>query len=188
MTEEQRDRLATRWRDEALRQYSAAEPRPGLEARIIASLAAEKQAARMSWLYRWLSRPGIVVAGATAMLLLAVGLQHRHSQNSHPQSSVVLLQREEGSRQFSTVAHQPEDPQKRSATKTSTALVARRATLHSRPAKFPTPGPLSPQERLLLRYLQDTPPEELVAVVGEDRLFEEKALEMEIESQRTTAQ
>jgi hypothetical protein len=188
MTEKQRNRLAARWGDEALRQYSAAEPRPGLETRIIATLAAEKRTARTPWLDRWFLRPGFLVAGAAVLLLLAAGPQYRHLQRSRSPSPVAGILAGRSNSLSSAIAHPAPGQQRQSASLKHPVLVTRRTSLPPRPAKFPTPGPLSPQERLLLRYLQHTPPEELVAVIGEDRRFEEQALEMEIQFERTIAQ
>lgn len=150
--------------DSMLANYSAAEPRPGLETRILANLrgAEEKKVAHGWWSFKWLWA-GVVAA---AIVMAAVLINGR--QRVAPPANVVVK---------NTQAIQPL-PEIRPSLRVAgeeTARIHRRKTLaptlpqnaalalSQRPAVFPTPTPLSEQEKLLLSYLAGTPREEVVA-------------------------
>lgn len=71
MENNERDRKLDQWLDEALSQYSAAEPRLGLEQRVLASVHAEEhiQAGRKSW-WRWM--PAFAAIAAVLIVMVAV--------------------------------------------------------------------------------------------------------------------
>jgi hypothetical protein len=149
--------------DSLLANYSSAEPRPGLETRILANLReAEKKAPQGWWNFKWIWRG--VVAAAIVMAAVLISGRHRVAPPTH-----VIVK-------TSPAVHQPEiqphAPIARQETarihrrKLSTAPAAQRnatLALSKRPAVFPTPTPLSEQEKLLLSYLAGTPREEVVA-------------------------
>lgn len=149
--------------DSMLANYSAAEPRPGLESRILANLreTPEKQTAQGWWNFKWLWA-GMITA---AIIVAAVLISGR--RRIEPPTHVVL--------RTTQPAPQPEiQPHAPIAPKETVRIYRRkpRATkqpqnaalaLSQRPAVFPTPTPLSEQEKLLLSYLAGTPREEVVA-------------------------
>jgi hypothetical protein len=149
--------------DSMLANYSSAEPRPGLQTRILANLrdAEEKEAAHGWWNFKWLWA-GMVAA---AIIVAAVLISGRH--RIAPPTNVVVKNTQP--------APQPEiQPHAPIAPKETVRIYRRksRATkqpqnaalaLSQRPAVFPTPTPLSEQEQLLLRYMTFTPREELIA-------------------------
>lgn len=71
MENNERDRKLDQWLDEALSQYSAAEPRLGLEQRVLASVRAEERAqtGRRSW-WRWM--PAFAAIAAVLIVMVAV--------------------------------------------------------------------------------------------------------------------
>jgi hypothetical protein len=163
--------------DSLLAAYSAEEPRPGLETRILAGLreAASREASPTAWNFKWL---WAALAVAAAIIVAAV-LIGRGRHVSQPANTVVQTQQ--------PVSPQPEIQHilppttantVRHDRKPSVAVRPQNATLalNQRPAVFPTPTPLSEQEQLLLRYFAGTPREEVVAqshadepvVIGED--------------------
>jgi hypothetical protein len=161
--------------DAALANYAAVEPRAGLEERILANLRAEP--ARVSERVWWQLPLAI---GATAIVVLAVGLVLRSGR--HPQPSVknppavttpatkqpdtqaathnpdaVRLARDQATR------HQP--------THATVQHSARSETVAAAPPRldqFPSPRPLSEQEKLLASYIAQEP--QRAALVAEARM------------------
>lgn len=71
MENNERDRKLDRWLDEALSQYSAAEPRLGLEQRVLNRVRAEEQALAKRWnLWRWM--PALAAIAAALVVAVAV--------------------------------------------------------------------------------------------------------------------
>jgi hypothetical protein len=129
--------------DASLRNYAAGEPRAGLEGRALATIRARQQAARRRTAWWWAAG----LAGAAAMAtLLAITLAHR------PPAPLPAI------------AKAPVSP---SAPVVSGVVVGTRppvlrrvqglavpAAPDWRPQQFPTPRPLSEQEKLLVAYVQ----------------------------------
>lgn len=154
-----------RWLDEALAQYSAAEPRMGLENRILANLEAHSAGRRRKWFY--------VFAATAAVMLFAVLVttlrtgnqvtpdntarnkpsdgQNIHPDNANSQSRNTMVQ--------VTRKHHVPAPNK---------LTNRAAVLPAdvKQEHFPADRPPSEQDRLLLAYLNRTPPQEMEHVVA----------------------
>jgi hypothetical protein len=149
--------------DSLLANYSSAEPRPGLETRILANLrdAEEKEAAHGWWNFKWLWVGAVM--GAIIVAAVLINGRHRVAPPTHvvvktspavPQPEIQLpapIARNETVRIHPRKSLAPTRPQ-------NAALA-----LNERPAVFPTPTPLSEQEKLLLSYLAGTPREEVVA-------------------------
>ena len=148
--------------DSLLANYSSAE-RPGLETRILANLreAEEKEEPQGWWNFKW-----IWAGMVTAVIIVAVVLisgRHRVEPPTH-----VIVKTSPAIPQPEIQPHAPVvrnetvriHPRKSLApTRPQNAALA----LNERPAVFPTPTPLSEQEKLLLSYLAGTPREEVVA-------------------------
>jgi len=177
MTEHDQDQHLDKLLDSALSEYSSVEPRPGLETRILANVrgAAETGSSRRKWRWLW--------AGATAALaiLLVVLFAGKHSVVPAPRNEVV--QEKQPATQSS-----PEIGKAAPLNSGNGAAKPRPKHLQPHPEAvalkveprrpvFPTPTPLSDQEKLLLSYYAQTPREELIAqshpeeppVAAEDR-------------------
>jgi hypothetical protein len=149
--------------DSMLANYSAVEPRPGLETRILANLreTPKKQTAQGWWNFKWVWA-GMVAAAIIVAAVLISGRRH-----VTPPTNVVV--------KTNQPAPQPEIQPHAPAARQETARVHRRKppvptlpqdatlALSERPAIFPTPTPLSEQEKLLLSYVAGTPREEVIA-------------------------
>jgi len=148
--------------DSLLANYSSVEPRPGLETRILANLReAEKEEPAGWWNFKWLWA-GVAVA---AIIVAAVLINGRH--RVEPPTHVIV--------KTSPAIPQPEIQPHAPAVRNETVRIRPRKTLaptrpqnaalalNERPAVFPTPTPLSEQEKLLLSYLAGTPREEVIA-------------------------
>jgi hypothetical protein len=164
MPDQEKDRRMDEMLDSLLANYSSAEPRPGLESRILANLreAAEKESSYGWWNFKWLWA-GVVAA---AIVMAAVLINGRH--RTAPSTNVIVKK----SQPVPRPEIQPRAPIARHETariyrhKPSTPLPRPQdatLALNQRPAVFPTPTPLSEQEQLLLRYYASTPREEVVA-------------------------
>ena len=149
--------------DSLLANYSSAEPRPGLETRILANLReqAEKDSSRGWSNFKWLWAGAVAAIIIVAALL--IGGRHRVAPPTH-----VIVKTSPAVPQPEIQPHAPAvrnetvriHPRKSLApTRPQSAALA----LNERPAVFPTPTPLSEQEKLLLSYLAGTPREEVVA-------------------------
>jgi len=149
--------------DSLLANYSSAEPRPGLETRILANLreAEEKKASQGWWDFKWIWAGTV----AAAIIVVVVLISGRH--RVEPPTHVMVKTR--------PAVPQPEiQPQAPGARNETVRIRPRKAlaptrphnaalALNERPAVFPTPTPLSEQEKLLLSYLAGTPREEIIA-------------------------
>jgi hypothetical protein len=148
--------------DSLLANYSSAEPRPGLETRILANLReAEKESSHGWWNFKWLWAGAVAAAIIVAAVL--IGGRHRIEPPTH-----VIVKTSPSVPQQEIQPHAPIAPKEmvriyrrkpRATKQPQNAALA----LSQRPAVFPTPTPLSEQEQLLLRYMTATPREELIA-------------------------
>jgi hypothetical protein len=149
---EEREKLVDEILDQALANYSQAEPRMGLEGRVLARLEEEKTAGARAWWWKWAWAP------VAAALLIAGGLYLARPKTGTP----------------STVAVRPTPPVTipAPATQPPVAQVAAQVkprvgrTPQPRPAlafaaakqpQFPAPQALGEQERLLLAYVRLQP-------------------------------
>ena len=164
MADQEKDNRIDEMLDSLLANYSSAEPRPGLETRILANLqgAAGNESPAGWWNFRWLWA-GMVTA---AIIVAAVLINGRH--RAVPPTHVIA--------RTSQPAPQPEIQPRTPIVRQETAKVHRRKpstvptaqrnatlALSERPANFPTPAPLSEQERMMFIYLENTPREVVIA-------------------------
>lgn len=148
--------------DSALSQYSSVEPRPGLETRILASIADSRASisSRRSIL-RWAWAAGIAaaLAGVAVFSLLS------RPATRAPQSSDAAQIRTQPTVEAPVVQvpHPQKDVRQVRATHPPRATVRQVRNVDVRQEVFPTPVPLSEQEALLLQYLSHTPRQEQLA-------------------------
>jgi hypothetical protein len=171
MTDQEKDKKMDETLDSLLANYSSAEPRPGLETKILASLrdAEQRKPARPSWMFKGLWAAAAVAAAIIVAAVFISGRQHVK------QPPVVVLTTptpvqphvpQPGLPEVVTV--NPEQHRRKAAVTPrveSTRLENATLPLDRRPAIFPTPTPLSEQEKLMFTYLANTPKEEVVAQI-----------------------
>ncbi len=186
MNPEERDRLAERWLDATMRHYAEAEPRPGMETRLLANLReARPEGARLRWL-----RIALPLAAAAAVVMV-VGVSLHRGRTATP---ATLVQPTKPATVPAPAMSEPasaEAPARASGPAHGHAparfadRVAQVRSSHRKPIgdsqtatasaprleQFPTPTPLSEQEQMLMRYLQQTPREEVATVVRQDQEF-----------------
>ncbi|HLY92021.1 MAG TPA: hypothetical protein VKQ89_02070 [Candidatus Angelobacter sp.] len=150
--------------DSALSEYSAVEPGPGLQTRILAQVReAGRSAASPQWNRRWLWA-GAVAAAGILLIVLSAG---RHSVVPVPGKQLVEKKQPaaQPAPKVANTAPLPatsgETPQQQEPRQPHREVVALR--VGPRQAVFPSPTPLSDQEKLLLTYYSHTPREELIA-------------------------
>lgn len=152
MRNEDNNEAVEKWLDAALKQYGAAEPRPGLENRVLANLHAERARRALSppW---W--RPAAVVVTIAILTGGALLLSRRPDITGRTvsnQASLSLGNREH-ERPVATTIKSPVAVKQ---------LVRRQPESHSphassepRLEQFPAPAPLSDQEVMLAQYVRE---------------------------------
>lgn len=169
MHDDEADPFVDELLEASLKQYRGEEPRSGLEMRILAGVRAQARAARLRWL-------GWAVAVCVGILaVIALTLHFAPTQLRQPTPSAELSPKESGARRAPLQAAKPPAPAMVSAQRPLSLgahraplqppqqQVRRVATRRSRPEQFPTPLPLTEQEKLLLAYLAKTTKPDLVA-------------------------
>lgn len=169
MADQEKDRQMDEMLDSLLATYSSAEPRPGLETRILANLRDEegRETPPAVWRFRWLWAGSAV---AVAIIVAAVLIGGRHHivppTKTNVQSSQPAPRQPETLRLPVPAAAIQERHHRKTSILARPRNVASQnvnLALSARPSVFPTPTPLSEQEQLLLRYLARTPREEVIA-------------------------
>jgi len=155
--------------DRALRRYAAVEPRAGFEERLVANLRARPEHAPVGVGWRWLwAGAAVTVVG----LVLALSLVWRTGKPPLGKSIDPRMTQGGKDRQMATRASQPRLsaralPSLPTAAahrpRPSTAVVGIAPHLE----QFPSPQPLSEQEKILARYVATYP--EHAALVAEAR-------------------
>ena len=156
--------------DAALAKYATVEPRAGLEGRILANLGAQRETSGAKGWWRWAS------VGAVALLMLVLG--------------VALLRRTERAAIVTTGDHvvkqsqeiqtgrSPVGPALPAKPAASVRTGKARPPHHARPVvassprmpEFPSPAPLTEQEKILAQYVAKYP--EHAALIAEARTEE----------------
>jgi hypothetical protein len=165
MADQEKDKRIDEMLDSLLANYSAAEPRPGLETRILANLRErpEKETVQGWWNFKWIWAGMVTAAIIIAAVLMSVRRPIEPPAN-------VIVKNNQPAAQPQIQPHAPIAPKE-------TARVYRRKpratkqpqdaalALNERPANFPTPTPLSEQERMMFTYLANTPKEIVIAQI-----------------------
>ena len=169
MEPKERDQFIDEWLEGALKQRGSAEPRPGLENRIFASVEAERDRVRVrdwSWLPAW--------AGVAAILLIAGVTFFTKTQKLGPPL-------------ISHIAAPAVSKSMEPRVMTS----ARKLPVHStrttkgapRLEQFPSPQPLSEQEQILARYIQQFPREAVLVAQAQTQLSKQEMVEQDTSEQ-----
>ena len=155
--ERREEQRFNQWLDRALHEYGNAQPRQGLETRILANLAQEK--AHVSWRQGWQWVFGCTAAALTVLTALWLGIStHTHDKTfSKFPNNPTSVKRKAGIANLQpgaihsaarTVAQQT----MRQQSKRKMEMVK-----SSKASQFPSSRPLSIQEQLLARYAREFP-------------------------------
>lgn len=184
--------------DAGLAQYRGVEPRPGLENRILAQLHAEQKASPwLAW--AWRMGAGLLAAGIILALVLQARRQRPHvpvsvTESSRPAPAVASEHGRDAratARQSSGPRHNtgsadlalgsadlahplvgPNGPPGRAGRASFETASGRRAARPYRGPRrdvFPSPAPLSEEEKLLLSYVRQLPEGALAAFPEDDQ-------------------
>lgn len=157
--------------DSLLANYADAEPRPGFETRLLASLLEPKPAVRLGWLW------AAVAAMVTAVAVFAI---YYSRVEELPQPPSIQAAKPPV---LPTIRLVPVPDTSRRLPKLTVEPAPLVSTLDVRQEVFPTPVPLSEQEALMLRYLAGTPRSEVAVHAHQDEPTE-KGEPLRPESQR----
>ena len=174
-----------RWLDKALVEYGNTEPRPSLEARVLANLSAEREriTARRGWFW------ALTLTATAAVIVLAVWMESNTGLRTKVPTSVTTASEQQAESKQRPVETAKPDVFRQSHNITS-PRVDRNRTVHSFEAaaapkldRFPSSQPLSEQERLLLAYLKETPKEEVMLAIVKTKSNEDlRVKDLEIQS------
>ena len=159
MKPEDTEHLANRWLDAGLNELGQAEPRLGLAARVLANLETEA-GRRRNWRWQWWP------AFATVLVVAAVVL-FELNRPQEKQTAVASEEKKEIVSQETTAKVGDTPPV--SAHWVQLRQVPKKASGRSntngqapRLEQFPSPHPLSEQEKLLAQYVEERPQEAMV--------------------------
>jgi hypothetical protein len=150
MRTEDNNQAAETWLDDRLKQYGEAEPRPGLENRVLANLHAEQ--ARLS-LRPWWWRP---VAAAVTIVTLAIGgflLRRRPAGVTISNPGAVAVGNREPERPVAPAVRPHTEPKRPDRSQPGSPIA--HSSSVPRLEQFPAPAPLSEQEEMLARYVRE---------------------------------
>jgi hypothetical protein len=178
MGPKERERMAEQWLDAVFKRYGEAEPRPGLEGRVLANLraAADGRRGRRVW---WPA----VAAGAALLVAAGAIFWGRHPDNArkdvtanrgpaviqvHPSKPNIVA-----GRVTVPTAHERRKPAHRKAPSQL------REAAEPKLDQFPSPRPLSKQEEMLARYVRERPQEARLVAQAQAELMKQDLLEFE---------
>lgn len=167
-----------RWLDDAVQQYANAEPRPGLEGRVLACLAeAERQPARN---LRWWGVLALSTAALLALVFFSIGrstLKPVETPVAHekPPSATRPESRKDGNTAAENNLNQSL-PSRRNPEPRELASVDR--PVPPKQEQFPSPAPLSDEEKLLASYVRSFPDKAAQVAQTQAELRKQEELEM----------
>jgi hypothetical protein len=143
MARESREQI-DRWLDAALKEYSNAEPRSGLEGRALARLRAEQEAPVRSWSLRW---PFLAIATPAALAIVMFLVEQLGPIPPAPVARVVTAPSAvktptAGNLQIMRTRHLQDNRRDAPAT-------------NPKREQFPSPAPLTEQEQILAQYVDE---------------------------------
>jgi hypothetical protein len=150
--------------DNALRQYGAAEPRLGLEGRVLARLRAEQSRPALNWHPRWL----LVAVAAVAALAFMVALVSR--KRYEPAGLAPIAKARQLPAPSPVKPQQVPGPTASSQRQAKARNPTKPFSLPKRD-QFPSPAPLSEQEQMLARYVSQYPREAGATARAQTSLF-----------------
>ena len=162
MDGEDREHEIDRWLDDAVAQYAKAEPRPGLEGRILARVAEARR--ESSQKLRWW---GALALSAAAILVAALVWHAQTEPTQVPDSGVARVTAPTATKEHDASGQQLGSSAKQAASEKPPSTIAQSRLprgVHAvvveniawpKLERFPTPQPLSDQEQMLARYVEE---------------------------------
>lgn len=178
MAEQEKDKQLDELLDQMLCHYAAEQPRPGLETRVLARIAESCRPRPVNvWHWLWLGTGAAVIAAIVIVFLVST-----QSRSNHPAPTISQKQQQQPSPQV-TLTFPEIHGVTRPAVRHAKRSIPRARVVEVRQDVFPSPEPLSEQEKLMLRYLSATPHQELLAQSHPDPFPDDGALRDESQPQ-----
>jgi len=155
MHDDKRDQFVDDLLEASLKQYHGEEPRLGFEMRILAGVRSRQGAARR----RWLAWAMALCAG----MLAAVGLVWHSARAPHRQPVTSASGAQKAPLQAAKPSPIPGSTDSRFGSPRLVHGPKQKPTRPARPEQFPTPMPLTEQEKLLLAYVANAGKPDLLA-------------------------
>lgn len=168
---EDKNRFVDELLDSALAHRRGAAPEPGFEARILAALraAARKRPDRSTWwsfpASAWIT---VAVAAAVISIVAVVRVTERQRAPATRTSQAIHAQPTNSNLATPSPATVATILKPKPAPRSERPRPRRIETPHW-PAQFPTPAPLSPEQKLLIQYVRETPPQVLATPLLPER-------------------
>lgn len=171
LQEQERERVAEQWLDEAIGHLRDTGPRIGLESRILAGLRAYGEQRRRRWTW-------VVAASGAAVLVAALVASWPRSkaeatpdvvQKTSPAPVTAPAPAVANANQPPKMSHPRVQRPREVAAASVSENPVQRPTVEARQATFPAAAPLNDQGRLLQAYLRQTPRQELVLMAARQR-------------------
>lgn len=178
MESRDRDRL-DQWLDRALRQNALAEPRPGLEGRVLARIAAESKRDRTRTGWVW-----IFATASIAALFALIGLGVGHDSGKAPRRVAPPAPRNSQMADRSAPVSRRPLLQNRSDRKPAVRMA--RTGEEPKPEHFPSPRPRSRQEVALESYAERFPAEAAL-IAQEQRKFDQEIAKAQEEAEKASS-
>jgi hypothetical protein len=176
MEPKERERMAEQWLDAAFKRYGEAEPRPGLEGRVLVNLrAADGQLGKRVW---W---PAVAVVAAIAIGASMFLVKEQGGSQPRAASATQVADSPQSSRGLNrrrAMAPNPEAARRRTvATRERQFHLAKAAEPELE--QFPSPQPLSAQEQMLARYVKELPGQARELAQAQTQLRQQDQVEFE---------
>jgi hypothetical protein len=161
----------------ALEKYSAVEPRPGLEERILVNLRSQQAASAHGAWWRW---TGALAAAllVTALVLWRVERQHPQPIARRPTDSPEQMPSRTVANPRPAIEAEPVAPVTVRRTRKHTSAQPALAAVEPKLDRFPSPQPLSEEELALVRYVQSFPKEATLIAQSQEEFAIETQKEM----------
>jgi len=157
------------WLDEALSRYADVEPRPGLESRMLARLAAQQPAPRtISW---WALAFGMAALAGLLLLWLRPALQPAPAPSTLWTAQLPPVPLSLQHTTSPTAAVRSERPR-------SVRVDLARQNAEAKQERFPSPSPLTEQEKMLARFVEDFPQKAALVAQTQTELYQQDQKEM----------
>jgi len=171
MESKDKEPLIDEWLDNALRQRGAVGPRPGLENRILAAVTAERDRVPA---HNWSWRP-VWVTFAAILLVAMVASLRKTATKIGPTSAASNVA-------APVVSKSPQHGATSTTVRRKSHASGARAVSVPRLEKFPSPQPLSEQEQILARYIQQFPREAVLVAQAQTEPSKQEMIEQETSS------
>lgn len=174
-----RKRQVDRWLDAAIKQYDAVEPRADLEQEILRGLRTAQGRPRIGWL--------VFAAAMVALLIVGVLISTRYNGVQRGPIGKTVEPAIDG-RNVASISKTSVHPSAASGIRRRKPRQnATEANAQSWPVQFPTPHPLSEQERLLAQYVRERPNEARLVARARAELLQRDLLDFEKQTHKNSS-